>query len=171
MSVACAAGLVLYLNSSERKGRALITHIAATASPPIRDGDTIIVLRGNTLAESTYAGDRLEYLTGIRAGTFAFLLAPGIDATVEVEDDHTLLVRAKDRSLFDSAHHALTLPRGWKPRVGQAFDLRGLSVTIAETRADDFVSALRLRFRKPLSSDRIHFYPSQFAEAARPAPR
>jgi hypothetical protein len=170
VSVVCAVGTVLFMNAWESEARQRIREIVATCPTPLRDGDAIIVQQAQGLAESTCSGDRLEYLTGVRNASFAHVLPPDIDAITTLEDEKTLLVRGKGVSLFGSALHAMTLPTDWKPLAGHRFNLRDFIVEIAEVRGDDYVTAMRLRFKEPLSSPRLHLYPPRLQTAAAPQP-
>jgi hypothetical protein len=167
VNICCIIGTVLYVNQAESAARRQIEEFVAGCSPPLADGQALVATQADSVVANICGGDRLEYLTGLRDVAFTYLFPPGIDATAEVEDAHTLLLRAGGTSLFGSRLHDLTLPKNWRPRVGQTIQMREFTAEIADIRGDDFVAALRLRFDEPLASDRLHFFPPSLHRAAK----
>jgi len=159
VSIGCAIGTVLFMNHSELQAQAMVRKIVGACSQPLRDGHAIIAAQAGSPVENICGADRLEFMTRLRNVAFVHLLPPDIEATFEVQDDRTALLMARDRSLFGSPLHALTLPKNYRPQLGQRFRLRDFTVEIAEMRDDDFVAAMRLRFDEPLDSPCLHFYP------------
>lgn len=167
VNVGCIIGTVLFLNHAESSARRRIAEMVAACSPPLADGHALLATQADSAVENICGGDRLEYLTGLRNVAFTYLLPPGINATAEVEDPRTLILRAGKTSLFGSRLHDLTMPREWKPRVGQTIRMRDFTAEIAEVSGDDFVGAMRLRFDEPLASERLHFHPPSLNAAAK----
>lgn len=163
VSVGCAIGTVLYMNFAELKARERIQKTVASLSTPIQDGDAIIFDRAGSSFEMMCAGDRLEFLTGRRRVSVAFLLAPGVQASLLPEDDHTILAQAESSSLFDSLMHRLTLGPKWRPSVGKRFELSLFTAEITKTDNRGRVQAVRFRFHEPLISPRLHFDPPHLA--------
>jgi hypothetical protein len=168
VSVCCAIGTVLFMNRAEAEARRKVEEMVAACSPPLRPGHTLIVAHSQSTAaqssiENLCAADRLEFLTGHRDTALIHLLPSDVDAALSVQDEHSLVLAAKSTSLFGSALHQRTLPNNWTPRTGDAFHVRDFTACIEEVRQPNFVAALRVRFNDPLTCDRLHFYPPQFA--------
>lgn len=158
-SIGCVIATVLYMNVTEQDAQSRLTKICAALPDGLHQGDTLVITQAESAADLMCSGDRLEFLTGIGNVSTTHLLPAGIDATSEIADPHTIVVRARDRSLFDSALHHLTLPSDWCPKVGQSFDLKDCTLRIAEVSPGGGVEAIEVRFSEPLSSGRVHFIP------------
>jgi len=83
----------------------------------------------------------------------------------DIEDEHTLILRAKDQSLLGSPLHRLTLPNLWNPAVGQTFRVRAFTAEIVQVNGANFVATIRFRFKDPLDSKRLHFQPPHLQTA------
>ena len=168
VSIGCAIGTVLFMNHTELSSRHRLTEAISHLDAPLRDGDALILAKAKSAIDMVCGGDRLEYLTGLRNVSVAYLLTPQTHADhVEREDGHTLLLSSSHGSLFGSSLHRLMLGPDWKPHVGRTFRLRDFTATIAQVDRSDRVTALRLRFNDPLTSPRLHFSPSTLQAVAR----
>ena len=168
VSIGCVIGTVLFMNHTELSSRHRLTERLSRLDTPLRDGDALIMANAKSAMGMVWEGDRLEYLTGLKDVSVAYLLSPGTQADrIEREDDHTLLLKSDGASLFGSFTHRLKLGPNWKPRIGQTFRQRDFTAEIAQLGGDDAVTALRLRFNKPLSSPRLHFSPVTLQAIAR----
>ncbi len=167
VSVACVIGTVLFINQAESSARARIAQMAAACSPPLAGGDMLFATQADSIVDNICSGDRLEYVTGLRDVSLVYLLPPGIEATTEVEDDHTLLVRATDHSLLGSRVHRLAFPRDWTPKVGQTFSTKVFTAEVASVKSGEFVDSMRVRFKEPLTSRRLRFFPPDLNSAAK----
>jgi hypothetical protein len=161
VSACCGIGAVWYMNHAERDAQLKLAEIVAACDPPLSHGDTLIVQSQDSAAQLICSGDRLEYFTGLRDISVAHLAPPGLPIETRVEDSRTLLLRSRSGNLFNSPLHRVTTPRSWTPRPGQTFALRDYSVEIAEADQKGFVTALRLRFNRPLDDPRLHFHPPE----------
>jgi hypothetical protein len=166
ISAGCAIATVLFLNGAELDARERIQRTVAALPGPLHDGDALIFDRAQSSLEMMCAGDRLEFLSGRRNVSVNFLVGPGIDASLLPEDDHTIVAKAGQSDLFDSAIHRLSLGRGKRPSVGQRFELRNFVAEVAEISKDHKVQAVRFRFCEPLVSPRLHFSPPELATVA-----
>ncbi|MBI5762690.1 MAG: hypothetical protein HZA51_04110 [Planctomycetes bacterium] len=167
VSVACMVGTVLFINQAEVAARARIEKMAAACLPPLTGGEILFATQADSIVDNICSGDRLEYITGLRDVSLVYLLPPGIGATTEVEDDHTLLVRATDQSLLGARVHRLAFPRDWTPKVGQTFSTKTFTAEVASVRSGEFVDAMRVRFKEPLTSRRLRFFPADLNSAAK----
>ena len=167
VSVCCVIGTVLLMNHWEWGARQRLQEAIKTFDSPLQSGDTLIMAEAESDFEMVCAGERLEYLTDQENVSVVYLRGPGTGATIERENDHTLLVRASSSSsLFDTYLHRLALGPNWRPRVGMTFRLREFTAEIAAVEGDATVTALRFRFNQPLCSDGLHFYPPETAGKA-----
>ncbi|HUN82187.1 MAG TPA: hypothetical protein VMV81_11840 [Phycisphaerae bacterium] len=164
-SIGCVIATVLYMNITERRAQDRLLQVCRTIPGGVHDGDLLVITQAESTADLMCSGDRLEFLTGVRNVSTTHLLPAGIEASAEVEDSHTVLVRAKNHSLFDSALHHLTLPSGWQPELGQEFRLKDCTVKIAQISDKGGVDAIRVLFAEPLNSTRVHFIPPADAES------
>lgn len=167
VNIGCIVGTLWLVRAMEADARGRIKEIVRTAEPPLVAGDVIVALRADSVLENICGGDRLEYLTNLPEVSLFFLLPVGVDADVIAEDDRTLLLRARESTLLGTPLHRLALPTDWSPRVGQRFEFPDFVIEVAGVRGDDFVSELRVRFREPMRSRRLHFHPRELADVAR----
>lgn len=167
VSVGCMIGTVLFINQAETAARARIEKMAAACSPPLAGGEILFATQADSIVDNICSGDRLEYVTGLRDVSLVYLLPPGIEATTEVEDDHTLLVRATDQSLLGARVHRLAFPRDWSPKVGQTFSTKVFTAEVASVKSGEFVESMRVRFKEPLTSRRLRFFPPDLNSAAK----
>lgn len=159
VSIGCMIGTVLYMNSAEISARDRLRRIASQVTPALSDGDALVIAEAASPLEMICAGERLEYLTGLRDVAVNYLLPPDAQARFERVDARTLSIRSESGSLFSTPMHVLTLGAAWKPQIGQAFRLRHFSVEISEVDDDAGVKALTVCFTSPPNAGRIHYYP------------
>jgi hypothetical protein len=168
VSIACGIGTLAAWNSFECGARRCIGRYVAAQDPPLSRGDTLIVAEAEHPLHLVCAGDRFEYLTGLKNVAFSYITVAGCDLTIEREDDHTLLLTSPT-SLFRSPAHRIALEPDWQPHVGRVFELTNFTARLAAVENHDAVTAIRLRFAQPLASPELHFYPPQLAAIAHPA--
>lgn len=166
ISAGCAIGTVIFMNATEHRARERMQQAVASAPSALREGDMLVFDRAESSFEMMCASDRLEFLTGHRDVAALFLVGPGVDATLAPENDQTILIRAKQGGLFDSPIHKLTLGANWIPRQGDQFETRDYVAVLSDVDAGNRVTAMRFRFREPLTSPRLHFWPPEMASRA-----
>jgi len=171
ISIGCVIGTVLFMNHSELACRQRLREVIANLDTPLHAGETLVMGEAQSTMEMIGSADRLEFLTDLKDIRIVYLVAPEAPvAKIAREDDHTLVLKSVGPSLFGSPLHRFTLGPGWQPRAGDAFELPGFSAEIAEIDDAGAVAALRFRFRDPLSSPRLHFYPPALRAVARTSP-
>lgn len=171
VSIGCVIGTVLFMNHAELACRQRLREVIANLDTPLQAGETLVMGEAQSIMEMIGSADRLEFLTGLKGVKIVYLVAPEAPiARIGREDDHTLILESSGASLFGSSLHRYTLGPGWQPRTGDAFKLPGFSAEIAEINDAGAVTALRFRFRDPLSSPRLHFHPAALRAAARASP-
>lgn len=171
VSIGCVIGTVLFMNHAELACRQRMREVIAGLDPPLQAGETLVMGEAQSTMEMIGSADRLEFLTGLKDVRVIYLTAPEAQvARIGREDDHTLVLESSGPSLFGSSLHRYTLGPGWKPRMGDAFELPGFSAELAEIDHSGAVTALRFRFREPLSSPRLHFHPPALRAVARTSP-
>jgi len=167
VGIACAVGTILISNNAERQASRDVQHYLSVQESPLQDGDAMIVAEARSPLELICAGDRLEFLTGRKDLAFATLTFPGTGAKITRQDDHTLILTATSTPFMATPMHRRILGPGWKPKPGDRFRLRDFTAEIAAIDENDAVTALRLRFARPLASRSLHFYPPDLADIAR----
>ncbi len=167
ISMCCAVGSVLFTNATENRARDLMRSYVEALDRPLADGDVLIVAEASSPLEFACAGDRLEYLTGRRDLSFAFLTDPNTNASIHRIDDHTLRVKAEPGTLLGSPLHRLLLGQDWQPRQGRRFELSAFTASLTDLSTDGRVTVIDFEFVEPLSSPRLHFHPASLEETAR----
>ncbi len=171
VSIGCVIGTVLFMNSAELACRQRLREVIASLDTPLQAGETLVMGEALSIMEMIGSADRLEFLTDLKDVKVVYLVAPEAPvARIGREDDHTLVLESSGPSLFGSSLHRYTLGSGWQPRTGEAFELPGFTAEIAAIDDAGAVTALRFRFRDPLSSPRLHFYPPALRAVAQPLP-
>ncbi len=161
ISVGCVIGMVFILNRSEWDARDRIERVIASLPTPPREGDSLIVDRAESSYEYIWGGDRLEFVTGLRNVSLKFLLPPVFEGALLVVDEKTLKAQAERAGHLGSTLSRLTLGPSWQPVVERRFDLRDFTAEITEAGPDGAVRAVQFRFRQPLSTAQLHFYPPE----------
>ncbi len=167
VSIACAIGAVLFTNAAEQRARQAVNEYVRGLDTPLRDGDTLIVAEAQSPIEFVCAGDRLEFLTGRRNLAFSCLTVPGTNADLKRRDPHSLLMTTTKGSLLDSPMHRLTLGPDWRPAIGHTFQLSRFTAEIVGVTDDGRVTVMAFRFKEPLASPSLHFWPPSLAAIAR----
>lgn len=161
VSVGCVISMVVLINHWELDAQKRLTDMASHCTPALCNGDLLISLDTDSAAEALCSGDRLEFLTGLSDVVVAYPVPPGVEATAEFQDSHTLVLRSTEGTLFGSSLQRIALPADWRPEVGETIPMRDFDLEIAEVSDDDDVVALRLRFDEPIASPRLHLHPPQ----------
>lgn len=171
VSIGCVIGTVLFLNQAELACRQRLRDVLANMDRPLQAGETLVMGEAQSVMEMIGSAERLEFLTGLKDVKIVYLVAPEAPvAGIAREDDHTLVLESSGFSLFGSSLHRHTLAPGWRPRMGDAFELPGFSAELAKTDDAGAVTALRFRFHDPLTSPRLHFHPAALRAIAQTSP-
>jgi hypothetical protein len=169
VSIGCATGTAAATVQAERSaGESVRKYVAGLGSPMV-NGDTLVVAEASSAYELICGGDRLEFQTGLQDTAFTLLTLPGTAAEFSKADAHTLVVRGVGRALV-GGQGRLAAGRGERGRGGDRVQLRDLEAKMTEVDAHGAVTGLELRFREPLDSPRLHFYPPALDEVARGRP-
>jgi len=143
--------------------------VQSAGKTPIKNGDALIISEPKSSMEIMLAGDRLEFITGLRDVSVAYLTVTGTKATVTRPDDRTLSVASRSPLLFNSRLHQLALGPYRRFQVGETFRTREFTAEIAAIE-DGRVTELRIRFNEPLTSTRLHFHPPELGIIAHGGP-
>lgn len=163
--VSSAASFGVQVHLDRRISDRLAAHVAGL-SPPLASGETLIIAEADYGFDVLFASDRLEYLTGLRDLSAAYLTLAEARATFLREDRHTLRARSASPQLFGSLFHRLVLGPRFRPRIGMRYGTRDFSAEIAAME-DDVVTELRFVFREPMESARLRFAPEALDRTAR----
>jgi hypothetical protein len=166
ISILCTLGTLAMANQGEEQAQDQMRGYVAGEHRPMKDGDSLIVAESGSFVEHLFAGDRLEWVTGLPHVSIAHLTVAGTGATVRRADDHTLIATSKSELLFESPLHKMMLEPYYKLPVGRTFRARDFMATI-DAVENGRVTELRFRFDEPLTSPKYHFYPPSLAAIAR----
>ena len=170
VSICCAVGVIVLQTRFEQQCRNNLGLYLAADGSPLHKGDALIVTEPESGLELMFAGDRLEFMTGVADVGVVFLGDPGSKASVERRDERTLVVTAGSGDFFSSPGYRPWLGRTWPPRVGHTFEHRDFSAEVASVSVGGGVTSLIFRFREALTSPRYHYSPAAVGTLARGKP-
>jgi len=165
VSILCIVASIFMGSAMEKQAQGWLRDYIASGGRSMRDGDVLVIGESRTPVEVLFAGDRLEYVTGLPHVSIAYLTIKGAGATFHRVDEHTLTATAHSPLLFESRFHKMLLEPNYKLTVGRQFRARAFTAEIAAME-DGMVTQLRFRFDEPLTSPRYHFYPPSLAAVA-----
>jgi hypothetical protein len=166
VSICCAIGGIVLQTRFEQQCRNHLGRYLAADGSPLHKGDALIVTEPESGLESMFAGDRLEFMTGVTDVRVVFLGNPGSKASVERRDERTLVVTAGSGDFFSSPAYRPWLGPTWPPRIGHTFEHRDFTAEVASVSADGRVTSFIFRFREPLTSPRYHYSPATLGALA-----
>ncbi len=163
--IASIAVFAVHVRLDEHMSNTMAAYVA-NLEPPLASGDTLIMAKAESGFDVPFAGDRLEYLAGMKGPSATYLTVADAHATFVREDDHTLCARSTSPALFDSLMHRLILGPRFEPKVGKRYLGPGFTAEIAAVQ-DGVVTELRFTFEQPLTSPRLRFAPDALSRIAR----
>lgn len=166
VSVCCCIGTLYMMQQFELEARDHLRRAVAQLESPLDDGDTLIVLEADTPFELICAGDRLSLVTSRRDVRAIFLTLRGADASVITNGTRTFMIRGVAPKLFDTPAHRLTLGAGYRPKVGDAFELVDLTFEVAELNDNGEVVELKLKVHDDVDMGRLKRFPADLFDRA-----
>lgn len=155
VSVACGIATLVVVQLGERHAQASLR--ASVDIAKLQDGDAVVIRKAVSPFEMLCAGDRLEYLSGKRDLSVAFLETPGLPIKVDMVNDKTLVMTAPPPGPLGAPAHAVLLGDRFIPVIGRTFRLRDFTATIDALDSVGRASSLTLRFNDPLVGGRVHY--------------
>jgi len=155
VSVLCGVATLVVVQRGERHAQANL--LASVDVAKLHDGDAVVIRRAVSPFEMLCAGDRLEYLSGKRDLSVAFLETPGLPIQVDMVNDKTLVLTAPPPGPLGAPAHSVLLGDRFIPVIGRSFRLRDFTATIDAIDSGGRASSLTLRFNDPLVGSRVHY--------------
>jgi hypothetical protein len=167
VSLICAIATTVMQSKFEGQLRSRLSEQMAALNQPIQNGDSLIVGEAASGLELFLSPERLEFMTGLRHVGVAYMTLPGASAQIEQRDENTLVLTSATTDLLDKVLYGLSLGRPDKRRTSQTFETRDFTAEIGEVTTDGRIASLIFRFKEPLRSRRLHYYPRSLAAVAR----
>ncbi|MCB9851691.1 MAG: hypothetical protein H6819_01245 [Phycisphaerales bacterium] len=171
VSVCCCIGTLYMMQRYELDARDHLRRIVEQLDAPLNDGDCLVVLEADTPFELICAGDRLSVVTNRQDVRTIFLTMRGADASVIVDGPRTSMIRGAAPQLFDTPAHRLTLGAGYRPHIGDTFELADFSFEVANLNDKGEVVALRLRIHDDADVSRLRTFPANLFGQSLGGPR
>jgi hypothetical protein len=167
VSLCCAIGTVIMQTRFESQLRDSTKTYLQACGPLPQSGDLLVMGEAKTGLELLFTPERLEFLTGLKGVSVAFLTLPDGNRQIRREGDRTLVYQTADGDLLDQQLYRLSLGQDEKRRPGQAFKTRHFTAEVRQVDGRGRVTSLAFRFVEPLTSPRLHFQPADVAAVAR----
>ncbi len=167
VSLCCAVTMVALQNHFEREAQSAMNDYLRGLPAPLADGDTLVVAEPRSGLELLWAGDRLAFLSGQRGAALVFLTAPGAAAEFERLDDRTLIASTASGDLLGTAMYDRPLGLERLRRVGSRFEHRDFTAEILAADGVDSVRSIAFRFKQPVASPSLRFFPPDLVDPAR----